>query len=207
MRKFLVLLAFVAGLFALPAFAAEKKAEIKVAATTKGYTGVKDKAYWTRVWYEKQARKGKRYKKRVYKKRSSKKRRVAKRSKRKFKSRSGYGGRVLAKVDLSSQRMNVYRGGRLLHTWKVSTGRSGYGTPTGTWSIKRMHKRYFSKKYHGAPMPNAMFYHRGFAVHGTNAIGRLGRTASHGCVRLHPSNAAKLFSMVRRHGGTVKVTY
>ncbi|MEN0039830.1 MAG: L,D-transpeptidase, partial [Pseudomonadota bacterium] len=86
-------------------------------------------------------------------------------------------------------------------------GRKGYRTPTGTWRVHRMHKEYYSKKYHGAPMPYAMFYYRGFAIHGTNAIGRLGRTASHGCVRLHPSNAATLFSMVRRHGGTVKVSY
>ncbi len=115
-------------------------------------------------------------------------------------------GRVVARVDLSSQRMKVYRGGRLLYTWKVSTGRSGYGTPTGTWRIHRMHKRYFSRKYDNAPMPYAMFYYRGFAVHGTSSISRLGRRASHGCVRLHPDNARKLFSLVRRSGGTVKVT-
>lgn len=116
-------------------------------------------------------------------------------------------GRVLAKVDISSQRMKVYRGGRLLYTWKVSTGRRGYGTPTGTWRIHRMHKRYFSRKYDNAPMPYAMFYYRGFAVHGTSSIKRLGRPASHGCVRLHPDNARKLFSLVKRNGGTVKVTY
>ena len=116
-------------------------------------------------------------------------------------------GRILARVDLSSQRMKVYRGGRLLYTWKVSTGRKGYGTPTGTWRIHRMHKRYFSRKYNNAPMPHAMFYYRGFAVHGTNHISRLGRPASHGCVRLHPDHARKLFSMVKRSGGTVKVTW
>ena len=114
-------------------------------------------------------------------------------------------GRVVAKVDLSSQTMTVSRRGRVLYRWPVSTGRSGYRTPTGTWRVHRMHKRYFSKKYHGAPMPYAMFYYRGFAIHGTNQISRLGRPASHGCVRLHPSNAAKLFSLVRRHGGTVRV--
>jgi len=116
-------------------------------------------------------------------------------------------GPILAKIDLSSQRMKVYSGRRLLYTWKVSTGRRGYGTPTGTWRIHRMHKRYFSRKYDNAPMPHAMFYHRGFAVHGTTSIRRLGRRASHGCVRLHPDNARKLFSLVKRNGGTVKVTY
>lgn len=202
MKKFLVFAAFIIGLFTAPAIAGDitKSKVKKVGAVTSTYVK-KDKAYWTRVWYEKQAKKGKRYKKRY----TSKKRRTTKRRAKRTRS---YGpGRVLAKVDLSSQRMRVYKGGRLIHTWKVSTGRKGYRTPTGTWRIHRMHKEYYSKKYHGAPMPYAMFYHRGFAVHGTGAISRLGRPASHGCVRLHPSHAATLFSMVRRSGGTVKVTY
>lgn len=116
-------------------------------------------------------------------------------------------GRILAKVDLSSQRMRVYRGKKHLYTWKVSTGRKGYGTPTGTWRIHRMHKRYYSRKYDNAPMPHAMFYYKGFAVHGTYSIKRLGRRASHGCIRLHPDNAARLFSLVKRNGGTVKVVW
>ena len=200
MKKLLVFMAFVIGLFAAPAFADDASKTVKVEKSTSTYVK-KDKAYWTRVWYQKQATKGKKYKKRKY---SSKKRR----SKKRVSKRRSYGkGRVLAKVDISSQTMRVYKGGRLIRTWKVSTGRKGYGTPAGTWTIHRMHKRYFSKKYNGAPMPYAMFYHRGFAIHGTGAISRLGRPASHGCVRLHPSNAAELFAMVRRSGGTVKVTY
>ena len=168
------------------------------------------KAYWTRKWYENQVRRGnyvKRNGKYVRRKGavSSKRRRSSKRrtAKRSYSS----GGRVTARVDLSSQRMTVSRGGRVLHSWPVSTGRSGYRTPTGTWRVHRMHKRYFSRKYDGAPMPYAMFYYRGFAIHGTNAIKRLGRPASHGCVRLHPSNAARLFSLVSRHGGTVRVVH
>ena len=121
------------------------------------------------------------------------------------KRRRSYG--VVAKVNLSKQRMYVYENGRHKYTWKISSGRAGYRTPTGSYGIHRMHKRYFSKKYHGAPMPYAMFFRGGYAVHGTNAISRLGRTASHGCIRLHPSNAAKLFSMVRRKGGRVSITY
>lgn len=114
---------------------------------------------------------------------------------------------VVAKVNLSTQRMHVYENGRHRYTWKISSGRAGYRTPTGSYTIHRMHKRYFSKKYHGAPMPYAMFFHRGYAVHGTGSIKRLGRTASHGCVRLHPSNAATLFSMVQRKGGRVSISY
>ncbi len=107
---------------------------------------------------------------------------------------------VLAKIDLSSQRMHVYKNGRLKYTWKVSTARRGYRTPIGNYRPTRMHKRYFSKKYYNSPMPYSIFFRGGYAIHGTNAVKRLGRVASHGCVRLHPSNAKKLFSMIQRTG-------
>jgi lipoprotein-anchoring transpeptidase ErfK/SrfK len=63
-----------------------------------------------------------------------------------------------------------------------------------------MAAHYFSKKYYNAPMPHAIFFYYGFAIHGTNDIARLGGPASHGCVRLHPSHAAALFALVQRNG-------
>jgi lipoprotein-anchoring transpeptidase ErfK/SrfK len=49
-------------------------------------------------------------------------------------------------------------------------------------------------------MPHAIFFHYGLAIHGTNDISRLGGPASHGCVRLHPANAASLFALVKGDG-------
>jgi lipoprotein-anchoring transpeptidase ErfK/SrfK len=49
-------------------------------------------------------------------------------------------------------------------------------------------------------MPHSIFFYHGYAIHGTNYISRLGRRASHGCVRLHPRNAAILFELVQRYG-------
>jgi hypothetical protein len=48
-------------------------------------------------------------------------------------------------------------------------------------------------------MPHAVFFNRGTAFHGTSAVGLLGRPASHGCIRLAPGHAAKLFALVQRH--------
>jgi lipoprotein-anchoring transpeptidase ErfK/SrfK len=48
-------------------------------------------------------------------------------------------------------------------------------------------------------MPHAIF-NSGFAIHGTYDLARLGGPASHGCVRLHPANAAALFKLVERNG-------
>jgi lipoprotein-anchoring transpeptidase ErfK/SrfK len=86
------------------------------------------------------------------------------------------------------------------YSWPVSTGRTGYGTPSGVFNPQSMHRRYFSRKYYNSPMPNAIFFYYGFAIHGTNDISRLGGPASHGCIRLHPSHAAALFALVQRNG-------
>ena len=49
-------------------------------------------------------------------------------------------------------------------------------------------------------MPHSIFFHEGYVIHGTIYVSRLGHRASHGCVRLHPSNAATLFALVRKEG-------
>ncbi len=107
---------------------------------------------------------------------------------------------ILAKIDLSEQTMRVYINGFPRHSWPVSTARLGYRTPIGTFRPGRMHERYFSRKYDNAPMPYSVFFHHGYAIHGTTAIKSLGRPASHGCVRLHPDNAKRLFSLIAKNG-------
>ncbi len=46
-------------------------------------------------------------------------------------------------------------------------------------------------------MPYSIFFNGGYAIHGSYEISRLGRPASHGCIRLHPKNAAILFALVK----------
>ncbi|WP_316861614.1 L,D-transpeptidase [uncultured Cohaesibacter sp.] len=108
---------------------------------------------------------------------------------------------IVAKIDISEQRMNVYVNGYITHSWKVSTAANGYYTPRGEYNPYRMHTMWRSRKYNNAPMPYAVFFHKGWAIHGTNAISRLGRPASHGCVRLHPDNAKTLFKLIKTAGG------
>lgn len=117
-----------------------------------------------------------------------------------FSFMSGEPRTVTAKIDLSSQRMDVYVNGSHYSTWRVSTARRGYRTPVGSFRPKRMHRKWFSRVYDNAPMPNSVFFHYGYAVHGTNHIRSLGRPASHGCVRLHPANARKLFDLIKQAG-------
>jgi len=105
-----------------------------------------------------------------------------------------------AHINLTTQRMTVSAEGRALHTWKISSGRRGYETPTGNFQPTWMSRRWYSRQYRGAPMPYSVFFNRGIATHGTSAVGRLGRPASHGCIRLRTSNARTFYKLVQKHG-------
>jgi len=107
---------------------------------------------------------------------------------------------VVARVDLSDQTMTVYVDERLTYVFKVSTGRKGYRTPRGQWNAAWLSPRHRSRKYNNAPMPWSVFFHDGYAVHGTTDLRRLGRPASHGCVRLHPEDAKTFYKLVKDNG-------
>ena len=107
---------------------------------------------------------------------------------------------IRVSTNLSTQTMTVSVNGRVKHRWPISSGRQGYRTPTGTYRPGRMYREYYSRKYDNSPMPHSIFFRGGYAIHGTNYTKRLGRTASHGCIRLHPVNARHLYNLVRQHG-------
>jgi lipoprotein-anchoring transpeptidase ErfK/SrfK len=109
-------------------------------------------------------------------------------------------GPIAITVDLTTQEMNVTSDGRTIYTFDVSTGRKGYTTPTGNFKPIRMHEMWYSSKYENSPMPFSIFFYGGYAIHGTGDIKNLGTVASHGCVRLHPDNAEKLFNLVNQVG-------
>ncbi|MHC5654510.1 L,D-transpeptidase family protein [Stappia sp. ICDLI1TA098] len=106
-------------------------------------------------------------------------------------------------VSLSEQRLDVYRGTRLIETTRVSSGKAGHGTPTGVFSILEKRRRHFSNIYDNAPMPYMQrLTWSGIALH----EGRVPNyPASHGCVRLPRGFAKNLFGMTE-HGGHVIVT-
>jgi len=108
--------------------------------------------------------------------------------------------KVVAKINIAQQKMIVTVDGEVKHVWNVSTARKGFVTPRGTYAPKRMHVKYYSKKYYNSPMPYSIFFKGGYAVHGTNAVSKLGAPASHGCIRLATGNAARLYSLVKSYG-------
>jgi hypothetical protein len=104
-------------------------------------------------------------------------------------------------VDKAAQTLTVSRDGKVLHTWPVSTGRTGRFTPAGDFRAFRMEKDHYSREFDDAPMPYSIFFtQRGHAIHGSFETKKLGRPASGGCVRLAPENAKLLFEMVKAEG-------
>jgi hypothetical protein len=109
--------------------------------------------------------------------------------------------KILIEIDKSAQRMIVSQDGAQLYVWPVSTGQRGYETPSGQFTPFRLEKDHYSREWDDAPMPHSIFFTtRGHAIHGTEHVRRIGRPASHGCVRLEPENARLLFDMVKQEG-------
>jgi L,D-transpeptidase catalytic domain len=112
-------------------------------------------------------------------------------------------------VDKATQRMLVIQDGYMRYIWPVSTGRDETATPNGVYAPQRLERNWFSNAYYNSPMPYSIFFHNGYAIHGSYAIDKLGGPASHGCVRLHPHHAALLFDLVQQQGPdktTIEVT-
>ena len=109
--------------------------------------------------------------------------------------------KVAITVDKDNQQMTVAVDGVETYRWPVSSGLPSYETPNGSFRAFRMEEDHYSKEFDEAPMPHSIFFTKtGHAIHGSFDIKNIGRPASHGCVRLQPENAAKLFALVRAEG-------
>jgi len=112
-------------------------------------------------------------------------------------------GPVLLVVSLATQRAVIYRNGLPIGISTVSTGRPGYRTPTGVFTVLQRRVEHYSSIYDNAPMPYMQrLTWGGVALHAGNLPGY---PASHGCIRL-PHDFARLLYGVTRLGMTVVVT-
>ncbi|QWT19697.1 L,D-transpeptidase [Bacillus sp. NP157] len=105
-------------------------------------------------------------------------------------------------VSLTEQRAYAYRNGILIGVTTVSTGKKGYETPTGVFTILQKDKNHKSNKYNAAPMPyQERLTWDGVALH---AGGLPGYPESHGCVHM-PTEFARLLFDSTNMGMTVVV--
>lgn len=125
-------------------------------------------------------------------------------------------GRPVFIYDPTKLSWAVYdEGGQLVKTGPGSSG-SNYcsdlgrscRTPSGTYHIYSKQGPYYRSKIFplprgGAPMPYAMFFRGGYAVHGSYSLPPF--NASHGCIRVAPQDAEWLSRNILTYGSTVIV--
>ncbi len=131
-------------------------------------------------------------------------------------------GRASLVVRLRAQEVDLYRGGHLVATSRISSGREGHQTPRGRFRISRKDLDHRSSLYGayvddsnriikadvdtrrdpkprhahfvGAPMPYFMEFAPGYGLH----QGYLpGEPASHGCIRMPYWKARQFFDAVK----------
>jgi hypothetical protein len=105
-------------------------------------------------------------------------------------------------INLTTQRVLVYRGEIAIAASTTSTGTKGRETPTGAFSILQKELMHRSGTYDDAPMPYMQrLTSKGVAMHSGNLPGY---SASHGCIRL-PKDFAKLLYAVTQIGTPVTI--
>ncbi|CAN5591288.1 hypothetical protein BH09VER1_BH09VER1_41040 [soil metagenome] len=156
---------------------------------------------------------------------------AAKRQDQGFWNGDGVSGAPSIVIDLGDQQARFYKGGKEVGMSPISSGREGYNTPSGNFSIIQKDKDHLSTLYGdyvdasgnvieknigvmenkrpagasfvGAPMPYYMRIHNGVGMH----AGYLpGVPASHGCIRM-PESMAEIFYENAPEGTPVKVIY
>lgn len=109
---------------------------------------------------------------------------------------------ALIEIDKVHQRLTAWQDGHVVMTFRISTGRVGWETPTGHYRVKYKNAKAYSYDW-DVWMPWAMNWYGNYFIHelpyydgaSNNRIGtnELGRPASHGCVRVGLGNAEALY--------------
>ncbi|MGD1938540.1 MAG: L,D-transpeptidase [Cyanophyceae cyanobacterium] len=115
-------------------------------------------------------------------------------------------GRRWIEIDLSSQSITAWEGGKAIKSVTVSTGKRSTPTPTGVWQVqtKLRSTRMRGPGYDTPNVPYTMYYYRGYAVHGAYWHSRFGTPVSHGCTNL-PVAQARWFYNWTPHAAPVVV--
>lgn len=98
-------------------------------------------------------------------------------------------------IDLDEQRLIAWEFGKPIYAVIVSTGKASTPTYPGVFAIhaKRHPERMRGPGYDIPNVPHAMYYHRGYAIHGAFWHSRFGTPVSHGCTNVAPDHARWLY--------------
>ncbi|KOP26164.1 hypothetical protein AMR41_12975 [Hapalosiphon sp. MRB220] len=98
-------------------------------------------------------------------------------------------------IDLSEQKLKAWEGKQLIYSYRISTGKKSTPTPTGEFSINTKYRssRMRGDDYDIPDVPYAMYFYKGYAIHGAYWHDNFGTPVSHGCVNLPVNKARKLY--------------
>jgi lipoprotein-anchoring transpeptidase ErfK/SrfK len=123
------------------------------------------------------------------------------------------------KVDTRDRMLDLVEGNRVIASFPITPGSTSLPAPVGTWKIEKVttmpifrwdeamlkHGRRSSHFYTIPPGPRSPvgivwigLNKTGIGIHGTDNPDRIGRTASHGCIRLANWDAARLVNEVTK---------
>lgn len=104
-------------------------------------------------------------------------------------------------VNLHEQTVAAYEGGRLVYATLASSGLAQWPTVKGLFRIwtkvgqgKMSGRSGFPDYYYLEDVPWTMYFHQGYALHGTYWHNNFGFQHSHGCVNLAPQDARWLYN-------------
>ncbi|MEA3351471.1 MAG: L,D-transpeptidase [Chloroflexota bacterium] len=99
-------------------------------------------------------------------------------------------------IDLSDQRLYAYKGEKLLKSYIVSTGTWQHPTVTGQYHIyaKYRYSTMAGPGYYLPDVPYAMYFYKGYSMHGTYWHNNFGNPMSHGCVNMVTSDAGWVYN-------------
>jgi hypothetical protein len=118
-------------------------------------------------------------------------------------------------VHVDTNRLDLYEGFGVTHSWDVATAKPGWTTPVGEWSLyqKRENPTWYNPALDswgadlpavvpggpGNPMGTRALYITApglIRIHGTTSPDSIGRYASHGCIRMHNEQVEELYELV-----------
>ncbi|MCG9894692.1 MAG: L,D-transpeptidase family protein [Fimbriimonadaceae bacterium] len=108
-------------------------------------------------------------------------------------------------INLARQQMIAWQGDVLVMSTPISSGRRGFGTPTGSFRAQSKTRHRVSRKYNNAPMPYSVHLFGGYFIHGSSSVPR--SPASHGCIRvpLNGDNPASRFFQWVKVGAEIDI--
>ena len=101
-------------------------------------------------------------------------------------------------INLSEQTLYVFEGSTLVNQFLISSGKSGYATPTGEYAVwgKTRSQLMDGPDYYLPNVPWISWFNGEIAIHGTYWHSNFGTPMSHGCINASIDNAEMVYNFV-----------